>query len=86
MLVPNFLPLPTSSVFPAPAGSPVGLVIASLMCGGDGLADIVGRRFGRGNPLPWNAQKSWAGSAAMFAGEAVQNARRSLLGMTAVKR
>ncbi|PSC75328.1 putative phytol kinase chloroplastic [Micractinium conductrix] len=48
--------------------SPVGLIIASLMCGGDGLADIVGRRLGGGNPLPWNQEKSWAGSAAMFAG------------------
>jgi len=48
--------------------SPVGIVIASLMCGGDGLADIFGRRFGASNPLPWNPEKSWAGSAAMFAG------------------
>ncbi len=50
--------------------SPVGLTIASLMCGGDGLADIVGRRLGSGNQLPWNPEKSWAGSAAMFFGEA----------------
>jgi phytol kinase len=49
-------------------GSPVGLIVASLMCGGDGLADIVGRRLGGGNPLPWNREKSWAGSAAMFGG------------------
>jgi phytol kinase len=48
--------------------SPVGLVITSLMCGGDGLADIIGRRFGSSNPLPWNPRKSWAGSAAMFFG------------------
>jgi len=48
--------------------SPVGLVIASLMCGGDGLADIVGRRLGASNPLPWNPAKSWAGSAAMMGG------------------
>lgn len=53
----------------------VGLIIASLMCGGDGLADIVGRRLGRGNPLPWNGEKSWAGSAAMFAGAARPRAR-----------
>jgi dolichol kinase len=49
-------------------GSPVGLVVTSLMCGGDGLADIVGRRLGGSNPLPWNPAKSWAGSAAMVAG------------------
>jgi dolichol kinase len=48
--------------------SPVGVVAFSLMCGGDGLADIVGRRLGRGNPLPWNPGKSWAGSGAMFFG------------------
>jgi phytol kinase len=48
--------------------SPVGLVVTSLMCGGDGLADIVGRRFGQSNPLPWNPEKSWAGTSAMFIG------------------
>lgn len=57
--------------------SPVGLVIASLMCGGDGLADIVGRRLGAGNPLPWNPEKSWAGSAAMFLGEDPRPRRRA---------
>ena len=48
--------------------SPVGVLILGLMCGGDGLADIVGRRLGGTARLPWNAQKSWAGSLAMFAG------------------
>jgi dolichol kinase len=38
------------------------------MCGGDGLADIIGRKWGGTNPLPWNPGKSWAGSAAMFFG------------------
>lgn len=51
--------------------SPVGVVAMSLMCGGDGLADVVGRRLGQGNPLPWNPAKSWAGSAAMLVGEAL---------------
>ncbi len=45
-----------------------GFAALALMCGGDGLADIVGRRLGRGNPLPWNRDKSVAGSAAMFLG------------------
>ena len=49
--------------------SPVGVVAMSLMCGGDGLADVVGRRLGQGNRLPWNQAKSWAGSAAMLLGE-----------------
>jgi phytol kinase len=38
-----------------------------LLCGGDGLADIIGRRFGS-HKLPWNAGKSWAGSLGMFLG------------------
>src|SRR3990170_5649426 len=47
--------------------SPVGIVALMLMCGGDGLADIIGRRFGK-IKLPWNADKSWAGSLGMLVG------------------
>lgn len=47
--------------------SPVGILALMLMCGGDGLADIFGRRYGHAK-LPFNPQKSWAGSAAMFLG------------------
>jgi len=47
--------------------SPIGMVALMLMCGGDGLADILGRRFGKAK-LPWNPQKSLAGSAGMFVG------------------
>ena len=47
--------------------SPIGLLALMLMCGGDGLADVVGRRWGRAK-LPFNPGKSWAGSAAMFVG------------------
>ncbi len=47
--------------------SPVGIVALMLMCGGDGLADIVGRRWGKAK-LPFNERKSWIGSAAMFLG------------------
>jgi phytol kinase len=47
--------------------SPVGIIALMLMCGGDGLADIVGRRFGK-RKIPWNQQKSWIGSLGMFAG------------------
>jgi phytol kinase len=50
--------------------SPVGILALMLMCGGDGLADIVGRRWGRAK-LPFSPEKSWAGSAAMFAGSFV---------------
>jgi phytol kinase len=45
--------------------SPVGIVALMILCGGDGLADIIGRQFGQAK-LPWNTRKSWAGSAAMF--------------------
>ena len=49
--------------------SPVAALVVALMCGGDGLADIAGRRWGGKGRLPWNGAKSWAGSAAMFLGE-----------------
>ncbi|KAL0037735.1 hypothetical protein WJX77_010053 [Trebouxia sp. C0004] len=52
--------------------SPVGLMVLSLMCGGDGLADIVGRRYGSAR-LPFNHSKSWLGSLAMFTGGAVMS-------------
>ncbi|XP_035831086.1 phytol kinase 1, chloroplastic isoform X2 [Helianthus annuus] len=45
--------------------SPIGVVSLSMMCGGDGIADIVGRRFGI-HKIPYNKQKSWAGSISMF--------------------
>ena len=50
--------------------SPVGILALMLMCGGDGLADVVGRRWGAVK-LPFSANKSWAGSAAMLAGSFV---------------
>ncbi|KAH9327163.1 hypothetical protein KI387_007341, partial [Taxus chinensis] len=45
--------------------SPIGMVSLAMMCGGDGIADIMGRRFG-GLKLPYNHEKSWAGSISMF--------------------
>ena len=47
--------------------SPIGIVALMLMCGGDGLADILGRRFGH-RKLPWSNDKSWIGSFGMFIG------------------
>lgn len=47
--------------------SPVGILGLMLMCGGDGLADVIGRRWGS-HKLPFSADKSWAGSAAMLLG------------------
>jgi len=47
--------------------SPVGIIALMLICGGDGLADIVGSRI-KSHPLPWSKQKSVIGSLAMFTG------------------
>jgi phytol kinase len=47
--------------------SPIGMTALMLMCGGDGLADIVGRKFGEVK-LPWNTKKSVAGTLGMFFG------------------
>lgn len=47
--------------------SPIGILALMILCGGDGLADIVGRRFGS-HKLFFNPQKSWIGSLAMFVG------------------
>jgi phytol kinase len=47
--------------------SPVGILSLMILCGGDGLAEIVGGRWGK-TKLPHNADKSWWGSAAMWAG------------------
>src|SRR5512134_2443589 len=41
--------------------SPVGIVALMIVCGGDGLADVVGRRYGK-QRLPWSMEKSYAGS------------------------
>ncbi|KAM5550924.1 phytol kinase 1, chloroplastic [Rosa sericea] len=45
--------------------SPVGVISLAMMCGGDGVADIMGRRFGS-IKIPYNQKKSWAGSISMF--------------------
>ena len=50
--------------------SPVGILALMLMCGGDGLADVIGRQWGAAK-LPFNASKSWIGSAAMALGSFV---------------
>ncbi len=47
--------------------SPIGITALMMLSGGDGLADIIGKRFGKAR-LFWSKNKSWAGSAAMFLG------------------
>lgn len=49
--------------------SPVGIILLMLLCGGDGLADVIGRRFGVAK-LPGQQHKSWAGSIGFFLGGA----------------
>ncbi|MCL7021531.1 hypothetical protein MKW94_008170 [Papaver nudicaule] len=44
--------------------SPIGIAVICNLCAGDGVADIVGRRFGK-KKLPHNRNKSYAGSIAM---------------------
>ncbi|KAK9037266.1 hypothetical protein V6N11_022185 [Hibiscus sabdariffa] len=46
--------------------SPIAIAAICNLCAGDGFADIVGRRFG-GRKLPYNKNKSIAGSVAMAA-------------------
>ncbi len=47
--------------------SPIGISALMIMCGGDGIADLVGR--GISSPkLPWSREKSAAGSLAVFLG------------------
>ncbi len=47
--------------------SMVGIIALMVLCGGDGLADIIGKRFGK-EILPWSIKKTWIGSLGMFAG------------------
>jgi len=45
----------------------IGIPALMMMCGGDGIADIVGRRVSS-MKLPWSREKSLAGSLSVFLG------------------
>ena len=45
----------------------IGIVALMMLCGGDGLADIVGKRI-KSRPIPWSKNKTIAGSLSVFAG------------------
>ncbi|HSL45897.1 MAG TPA: phosphatidate cytidylyltransferase [Anaerolineales bacterium] len=45
----------------------IGIPALMMMCGGDGIADIVGRRVNSAK-LPWSPEKSFAGSLSVFLG------------------
>ncbi|GAB4821661.1 hypothetical protein N2152v2_008707 [Parachlorella kessleri] len=47
--------------------SPVGITALSILCGGDGLAEVIGSSV-RSKKLPYNSDKSVAGTAACFLG------------------
>ena len=47
--------------------SPIGIPALMMICGGDGIADIVGRRV-HSPKLPWSPEKSMAGSLSVFVG------------------
>jgi phytol kinase len=47
--------------------SPVGIVALMMLCGGDGIADMIGRNI-KSPKLPWSEKKSIAGSIGVFIG------------------
>jgi phytol kinase len=47
--------------------SPIGIIALMMMCGGDGIADIVGRRI-PSPKLPWSKGKSVVGTISVFVG------------------
>ena len=47
--------------------SPVDMTALLIMCGGDGVADLIGRRVKSPN-LPWSPNKTLAGSISVFFG------------------
>lgn len=47
--------------------SPIGITALMMMCGGDGIADIVGRRV-KSPKLAWSREKSFAGLVSVFVG------------------
>jgi phytol kinase len=48
--------------------TPTGIVALMCLCGGDGLADIIGKRYGARSRLAWSKKKSWIGSLGMLVG------------------
>ena len=53
--------------------SPIGIAALMMMCGGDGVADIIGRRV-KSPKLSWSPEKSLAGSLSVFLGGALLTA------------
>lgn len=53
--------------------SPIGIIALMMMCGGDGIADIAGRRIASPK-LSWSRDKSMAGTLSVFLGGWVMSA------------
>ncbi|MHC1784826.1 MAG: diacylglycerol/polyprenol kinase family protein [Anaerolineaceae bacterium] len=47
--------------------APTGIIGLMMLCGGDGLAEVIGSRFGRSH-LFWSKKKTWLGTLGMFLG------------------
>ena len=47
--------------------SPLGIVALMVLCGGDGLADVIGKRLGKAR-LPWSLQEQPRLDSAMIEG------------------
>jgi len=47
--------------------SPIGIIALMMVCGGDGLAEIMGRQWGQ-KKIFKNANKTWVGSIGFFLG------------------
>lgn len=62
--------------------SPIGIIALMMMCGGDGIADIVGRKFDSAK-LPWSKEKSIAGTVSVFVGGFVFSALMIFIYVTA---
>jgi phytol kinase len=62
--------------------SPIGIIALMMMCGGDGIADIVGRKFPSAK-LPWSREKSVAGTLSVFLGGWLMSAGMIFIYMTA---
>ena len=43
----------------------IGIIALMILCGGDGMADLIGKRFGS-KTIPWSARKTWIGSLGML--------------------
>jgi phytol kinase len=62
--------------------SPIGIIALMMMCGGDGIADIVGRKVASAR-LPWSREKSAAGMAGVFLGGWLMSAAMIFVYVTA---